>query len=82
MRAILCAAVCAACVATTQPKFPDEVAAGLRSGMRRMETDTFIIHNPGARRDEAMRLASRAEGCGASRRSHAELRDQFVGQGF
>jgi hypothetical protein len=77
VRAILCAAACAACVATTQPKFPDDVAAGVRSGMRRMETDTFIIYYPAARHDEAMRFADRAEGCGASLRSHAELRNHF-----
>ena len=75
MRAILCAAVCAACATTVQPKFPDDVAAGVRAGMRRMETDTFIIYYPAARRDEAIRFAGRAEGCGTALRSHAALRN-------
>ena len=65
-------------MASVAPKFPDDVGAAVaRDAMRRLETDTFIIYYPAARRDEAMRFAARAEGCAAIERGHAHLRNHF-----
>ncbi len=69
------------CVVPTQSRFPPDVATALREQpMRRLETDALLIYYPAQRRDGALRLASRIEGCAASLRSKAFIHNDYADQ--
>ncbi|MCP4445471.1 MAG: hypothetical protein GY811_09030 [Myxococcales bacterium] len=69
------------CVVPTQSRFPADVATALREQpMRRLETDALLVYYPAQRRDEALRLASRIEGCAASLRSKVLIHSSYADQ--
>jgi hypothetical protein len=54
----------AACGGGAVPRFPTDVSASLaRTPMRRLETERLYLYYPASRREEALRVAERLEGC-------------------
>jgi hypothetical protein len=69
------------CAAGAQSRFPPDVATALREqSMRRLETDSLRIYYPTSRRDDALRIAERVEGCAALLRAQAKIHNSYADQ--
>ena len=56
------------------PRFPPEVAASLaHTSMRRIETERLHLYYPAARREQALRVAARLEGCAEALHQRARI---------
>ncbi|HLK91646.1 MAG TPA: hypothetical protein VKZ18_17270 [Polyangia bacterium] len=74
--AALAVGLAGACVASTQPILPQDVATALaREPMYRLQTPNLDVYYPGPRRDEALRFAAHVEGCARALASRALVKN-------
>ncbi len=60
---------------------PADVATALREQpMRRLETDSLLVYYPEEHREDALRIAERAEGCAAELRAQAKIHNGYSDQ--
>jgi hypothetical protein len=61
------------------PRFPPDISASLASTpMRRMETERLYLYYPAARREEALRVAARLEGCAAALHQRTRIKSGYT----
>jgi hypothetical protein len=61
------------------PRFSPDISASLaQTPMRRMETERMYLYYPAARRDEALRVAARLEGCAAALHQRASIQSGYT----
>lgn len=61
------------------PRFPPDISASLASTpMRRMETERMYLYYPAARREEALRVAARLEGCAAALHQRTRIKSDYT----
>jgi hypothetical protein len=71
-------ALLAACGGAT-PRFPPDVAASLaHTPMRRLETTRMYLYYPATRREEALRVAARLEGCADALQRRAPIASDYT----
>lgn len=71
-------ALCSACGGAT-PRFSPDISASLASTpMRRIETERMYLYYPAARREEALRVAARLEGCAAALHQRASIQSGYT----
>lgn len=69
------------CAGPVQSRFPPDVATSFREQpMRRLETDSLLVYYPERRREDALRIAERAEGCAAVLRAQAKIHNSYADQ--
>ncbi len=80
LRALVLAVVLHGCASATSV-LPADVATALREQpMRRLETDSLLVYYPEDHREDALRIAQRAEGCAAELRAQAQIHNGYADQ--
>ena len=73
-------AALAAC-GSVSPRFSPDISTALADHpMRRLETERLSLYYPAARREEALRVAARLEGCAGALHRRARIRDGQAGR--
>lgn len=73
-------AVLTAC-GSVSPRFSPDISTALTDHpMRRLETDRLLLYYPAARREEALRVAARLEGCAGALHRRARIRGGQAGR--
>jgi hypothetical protein len=61
------------------PRFPPDISASLvHTPMRRIETERMYLYYPAARREQALRVAARLEGCADALYQRAPIRSDYT----
>ncbi len=69
------------CVIQASNRFPADVATALRSEpMRRMETQSLVLYYPEGRRQDAVKIGQRLEGCTKKLRARAQIHSPYTDQ--